>query len=258
MNALTLVITTYNWPNALDLVMQCVSRQSIMPDEIIVADDGSAPQTADVINRFRSIFPHVTIKHCWVPDTANRPAVTRNRAALSASSDYLVYIDGDCLISPNFLFWHRELAERNVIVSGGRLLLNQMQTCQLLKDSNLDYLKELRSFKLFGLRLPGLRKLINNTVDVVRSCNLGIYRSDLIAIKGFDESYLGWAREDTDFVIRCARGGLSIKSGRLACNMAHLYHGGDAGRKSPNEWRLSALLADKTRTDPIKSVFKDH
>jgi GT2 family glycosyltransferase len=243
------IVTTYNWPEAIDACLASIAAQSIKPSQIIVADDGSTLSTEAVISRWRRLIPVV---HCWVPDVANRPAVVRNRAAVKAEAELLVFIDGDCILSPNFLAWHQRLAKPRTIVSGGRLLLSETETTQYLSDNVIPD-RVLKSFKYKEVELGALRDRFNNSISTVRTCNMGISKSDFLSCDGFDESYVGWAREDTDFVLRAVRSGISIRSGRCACNMFHLYHGGDKGRISPNDWRLDALIADPCRTAPKKS-----
>ena len=249
--SISLIITTYNWPDALRASLESVASQSVMPDYVIVADDGSHPATSNVIGELKSRIPLI---HCWVPDVANRPAVIRNRAALKAKSQWLVFVDGDCVLSPNFLAWHQKLAGINTIVAGGRLLLDADETRAYLKD-RLFPERAIKNFKFRELNVGSLRDVFNNSVATVRTCNMGVGYDEFIRCGGFDEAYVGWAREDTDFVLRAARRGLKIRNGRCGCNMFHLYHGGDKGRVSPNDDRLAGLVADVKRFDPIKSVF---
>ena len=46
-----LVISTYNWPEALELVLKSVRTQIVYPDEVIIADDGSTDETKKLINK---------------------------------------------------------------------------------------------------------------------------------------------------------------------------------------------------------------
>lgn len=249
--SVSLIITSYNWPAALDACLESVEKQSQPPVEVLIADDGSLPDTRELIMRWE---PRLPLIHCWVPDIANRPAVIRNRAALRAKSRWLVFVDGDCVLSPNFLAWHQKLAGIDTIVAGGRLLLDADETQSYLNDRHFPERAE-KSFKFKELNAGPLRNFFNNSVATVRTCNMGIGHNEFIRCGGFDESYVGWAREDTDFVLRAARRGLQIRNGRCACNVFHLYHGGDKGRVSPNDDRLATLVADLKRADPVKSVF---
>jgi len=249
--SISLIVTSYNWPAALEACLESVEKQSQMPAEVLIADDGSSSDTRKLITQWASRLPLV---HCWVPDIANRPAVVRNRAVLKAKSRLLVFIDGDCVLSPNFLAWHLNLAAVDTIVAGGRVLLDGGETEAYLSGRFFPE-RVRKSFKFKELNVGSLRDAFNNSVATVRTCNMGIGFDEFVRCGGFDESYIGWAREDTDFVLRAVRGGLNIKNGRCGCNMFHLYHGGDKGRVSPNDDRLSRLVADTRRINPVKSVF---
>ena len=250
-HSVSLIITTYNWPEALKACLSSVVGQTVQVDEVLIADDGSEVATQGTIKHWGS---KLNLIHCWVPDTANRPAVIRNRAAAKATGDILIFIDGDCVLAKNFVHWHAKLSSPNTIVSGGRVLLSSPETIEYLGEGLLGE-RVSNNFKFRELHLGFLRDLINNSVGTVRTCNMSIMRRDFVKCSGFDESYVGWAREDTDFVIRAVRSGIKIRSGRCACNMFHLYHGGEKGRVSPNDHRLNALTMDRSRVQPIKSMF---
>jgi len=250
-HSVSLIITTYNWPEALNACLRSVLGQTIRVGEVLIADDGSEVATQGTIKHWGS---KLNLIHCWVPDTANRPAVIRNRAAARATGDTLIFIDGDCVLAENFVHWHAKLSSPNTIVSGGRVLLSSLETFEYLGGGFLSE-RVSKNFKFRELQLGFLRDLINNSIATVRTCNMSIMKEDFVKCSGFDESYVGWAREDTDFVIRAVRSGIKIRSGRCACNMFHLYHGGDKGRVSPNDHRLNALTLDRSRVQPIKSMF---
>jgi glycosyltransferase involved in cell wall biosynthesis len=250
--SISLIITSYNWPAALEACLESVEKQSRLPAEVLIADDGSSSDTRKLITQWGSRLPLI---HCWVPDIANRPAVVRNRAALKARSRSLVFIDGDCVLSPTFLAWHMNLAAVGTIVAGGRVLLDAEETRAYLTE-RLVPRRVTKSFKFKELNVGAVRDVFNNSVATVRTCNMGIGFDEFVRCGGFDESYIGWAREDTDFVLRAVRGGLQIRNGRCGCNMFHLYHGGDKGRVSPNDDRLASLVADTRRVDPVKSLFR--
>ena len=107
---ISLIITTYNWPQALDLVLRSLEKQQDENFEVIIADDGSKADTAKLVEAFanRVVFP---VKHYWHKDDGFRVAAARNGAVALADGEYLVFIDGDCCLLPCFVAWHRKLAE---------------------------------------------------------------------------------------------------------------------------------------------------
>ena len=124
---LTLIITTYNWPEALLLVLNSVKRQKIFPEEIIIADDGSNDTTKDLIISYKKNCD-IKIIHSWQEDLGFRASRSRNNAIKKASGDYIVLIDGDTILHPNFVKDHIKSAEPGFFVQGSRALLSENQT----------------------------------------------------------------------------------------------------------------------------------
>ena len=249
----TLIITTFNWPEALSLTLQSVLDQTTPPSKVIVADDGSSDETRSVVDNFSNDLP---IKYSWQPDNGFRAARSRNLAVLKAEKGYLIFIDGDCLIPPTFIESHIALAKQGKIVAGGRFLLNKGLTDQLLHSRLRDQLKPFSSAKFSRLKLGPFRDLMAANWKMVRSCNFSIYFNDLIKISGFDEQYIGWGREDSDLIIRLLKAGLKIRSARLAACVGHLHHRETPNTmRSPNENRFVAVLAGKTCSSKSTSVL---
>ena len=90
----TVVITTYNWPQALRCALAALARQKVLPDEVIVADDGSDDATRTLLQTIARDFP-VPLRHSWVEDRGFRVALARNRAIAACSGDYVLLLDGD-------------------------------------------------------------------------------------------------------------------------------------------------------------------
>jgi glycosyltransferase involved in cell wall biosynthesis len=233
---LSLIITTYNRPDALTAVLAALTYQSDLFFEVVIADDGSTSQTRDLVHSFiqNSPFP---ILHVWQPDEGFRAARSRNQAILAATGDYIVFIDGDCLPRPNFIARHRDLAEAHYFVSGNRILLSSDYTETLLADPSAlatwkvwDYLKLYlhgkinRWMPVLFLPLGVFRILQPMRWRGAKTCNLGVWKKDLVAVNGFDESYNGWGYEDSDLVLRLIHLGVKNKSGRFAVSVLHLWH----------------------------------
>jgi glycosyltransferase involved in cell wall biosynthesis len=243
----SLIITTYNWKDALDLVLLSVRGQTRMPDEVIVADDGSRPDTRQLLLEHARDFP-VPLRHSWQEDTGFRAARSRNRAIAAATGEYIVLIDGDMVLHPDFIADHLWAAERGSFVQGMRVLTWPGASAKLLKQRRV----RLRFFE------PGIRRR-RHTVHSrllarlalattrgknrkgIKTCNQGWWRSDLEAVNGFDERFEGWGREDDDLAARAFQAGIDRRSLRFAGLATHLHHD---ERHQDGESANDAHLAD--------------
>lgn len=247
MEGTIVIITCYNWPRALHKVFYSISRQSILPDEVIVADDGSRPEIQKVIQYWQKRLV-CRLTHVWQPDSQFRAARARNLALRKTEFDHIVMIDGDCLVPPKFVEHHQRLIADGVMVAGGRHLLSERQTEVVLRQPIEAPIcfdeKKFQSLPLGSI----VRDHFWNSWRDVRTCNLGVNRSDLIAIGGFDESYVGWGMEDSDLVIRLMNKGVRVRSGRLAVCVKHLHHPiVSRDNEQKNASKLAKLLARNIR-----------
>ena len=258
LDSVSLIITTYNRPDALDWVLGTVSLQSHIPDEVIVADDGSGISTQKIVNKWKNFLP---LAVSWIPDSGFRAARSRNIALLKASGDYIIMVDGDCLMPRHFVRNHKRLSKPNTVVSGGRYLFGENETQQLLSGPFDSRQISYRSLKFSSLPLGPIRDLCSKNWKQARTCNLGLWRSDALSVNGFDEAYVGWGKEDSDFVFRLTgKNGLNIRNGRLAACVGHLYHT-EVSRLHlrENQVRLSELVCqeEKTRIVSKRSVLSN-
>ncbi len=250
------IVTTYNRPDALAAVLEGYLAQTDADFELLVADDGSTQDTADVVHEFRlrAKFP---IQHIWQEDEGFRAAAIRNRALAATTADYIIFTDGDCIPPAEFVAAQRALAESGWFLSGNRVLLSEAFTQRVLKDKLPIYAwRKLRMFYsvLCGdinrwlpiLRLPNwdwLRKRTPQRWQGAKTCNLAAWRSDLLHVNGLDESYTGWGLEDSDLVIRLLRAGVRHKSGRFSVPVFHLWHPeNDRSHLEENRRRLDTVL----------------
>lgn len=235
---ISLIVTTYNRPDALLRVLQAlVMQDTASAFEVIIADDGSGSETTQLIKSLQPTLPY-PLRHCWQADNGFRAAKCRNRAVASAHGEYLIFLDGDCIPFPDFIERHIQLAEYGWFIAGNRVLLSQQQTEDCLQQKHLPTewtrLQWLKVRYMRGinrltplLRLPllnPLRKLTAQRWQGAKTCNLAVWRSDFIAINGFDESYEGWGHEDADLVTRLIHAGVFRKSGHFAVPVLHLWH----------------------------------
>lgn len=249
----TLIISTFNRPHALSLILQSVRGQTVTPGLVCICDDGSGISTTEVVKSWQR---DLSIKHIWLPNQGFRAARSRNLGILSGES-YLIFIDGDCLLPPKFIENHIEMACRGRVVAGGRHLLSEDMTCEIIRAGMYDPLV-FKSWKFRKIPLGLLRDVSPYKWAAVRTCNMGMFLEDARLVSGFDESFVGWGREDSDFVVRLLNRGLRIRSGRLAACVAHLYHDeADRDRLSDNETRFQYTLANSDHVLPQSSILLD-
>jgi glycosyltransferase involved in cell wall biosynthesis len=258
---LSIIVTTYNRPVALRAVLASLAAQTDTGFEVLVADDGSRHETAAAVEEAGGNFP-VSLVHLWQSDDGFRAAAARNLAVAASRGDYLVFVDGDCVLRPDFVSRHRALAEAGWFVAGNRVLLSQDFTAKVLQtplvelhgDSRLSWLGRWLSGAI-NRWLPlcfvpghGWRKRQPQRWQGARTCNLAMWRSDFDAINGFDEAFQGWGHEDADLAIRLLHAGVQRKDGRFATAVLHLWHHeNDRSNLAENERRLAEILAADRR-----------
>ena len=253
---ISVIVATYNRPDALDAVLRSLANQSDADFEVLVADDGSTQQTKELIGAWQKRF-NGRLHHIWHPDEGFRLAEIRNRAILAASGDYCIFLDGDCIARTNFVAAHRALARHGWFVTGNRLLLSRALSERILKEKlepeswtfadwwRARRAKEIKRLApLVALPLGPLRQLHRRDWRGAQGCNLGIWRSDLVAVDGFEGGFASWGREDSDLLVRLMRAGVRRSDGRMATGVLHLWHAeADRSRLPENERRLDAILA---------------
>lgn len=254
---IAVVVTTYNSPDKLAAVLEGYLTQTDRNFELYVADDGSTPDTAQVVQQFqkRAAFP---IHHVWQEDDGFRAAAIRNRALAATTADYIIFTDGDCIPTVDFVAAHRRLSEPGCFLSGNRLLLSQEFTARILGEKIPVHLWRIGTWlsaRMHGqinrllplLHLPdcsALRKLSPQRWKGAKTCNISAFREDLLRVNGLDESYTGWGLEDSDLVIRLLRAGIINKSARFAAPVLHLWHKeNDRSHLEENQRRLQQVLS---------------
>ena len=225
---LSLIITTYNRPDALLLVLRSIEKQVTLPDDVIIADDGSDSDTQKLITDFQH-SSKLNIIHSWQDDKGFRAAKSRNKAILKAKGDYIVLIDGDTILHPKFLKDHINQAQPSYFVQGSRVLLSQHKTKQTFDQKNINFSflsngiinrKNAIHSKLLSLLFSNKK----NHLRGIKSCNMAFYRKDCININGFNNEFEGWGREDSEFVVRLINSGVKRKNIRFNSIQFHLWH----------------------------------
>ncbi len=225
----SLVVATYNWPDALRLVLESARRQRVLPTEVVIADDGSGEETRAQIEAVSRGFP-VPVVHVWHPDDGFRLAQIRNKAVARARGRYVIQIDGDMVLEPSFVADHLDAAAPGFFVGGSRALLDEASSRALLAGGPLPgpLGRGVRN-RLNAMRVPLLGRALSTAVragDVerVRGGNMAFWRDDFLAVNGYDEAFEGWGREDTDLVLRLHRRGLRRRYFKLRGVAYHLHH----------------------------------
>ena len=223
----SLIITTYNKPVFLELVLKSVLRQKVMPCEVIVADDGSTEETKALIERYQGVFP-VPLVHSWIPDEGFRLSMSRNVAIAKARGDYVIIIDGDIVLGPSFVQDHVLAREPGCFINGNRARLMEGATrkrCVSLNPNITAFTPGLKR-PLVMVRMPWLHHIDKGAtgIEKIRGCNMSFWKSDLIAVNGFEERIEGWGCEDTELVDRLYNSGVKRKNIKGLAPCVHLYH----------------------------------
>ena len=224
----SLIITTYNWPESLFLVLKSIENQTIVPEEVVIADDGSTVETKEVITKFQK-DSELNIIHSWQEDNGFRAAKSRNKAIAKSYGDYIILIDGDIILHPRFIQDHVNNAKVGYFIQGSRVLLTQAITEKIIISKRI-------SFSFFSKGLNSRKNTIHsnflskifstnkNSLRGTRCCNIAFFKQDCININGFNNEFEGWGREDSEFVVRLFNAGFNRKNVRFNAIQYHLWH----------------------------------
>ncbi len=251
---LTLIITTYNSPSYLRLTLESVLLQKVMPDEVIIADDGSGEETRQLIDEYKRKFP-VALHHVWHPDKGFRLAAIRNKAIAKAMGDYIVQIDGDIVMHPLFISDHKCNAQEGSFVCGSRSFVKKEYSDKALAEGRFSYKELFRNSKnrMNALRIPVLTPLFKHSREkdkvTIRGCNVAYWRKDALAINGFNENFRNWGDEDCDFSVRLCNLGIRKLWLKFSAVEYHIYHeeNSKACASHNRELMLEALRNGTTR-----------
>lgn len=227
----SLIISTYNRPDALHVCLDSVFKQTVFPDEIIIGDDGSTHETRLVIEEFQQ-RKTIPIHHIWHEDTGFRLAKMRNKCIAQTKGEYIIQIDGDVMLHPDFVKDHIAMSEKGCYIKGGRVNLTRHKTERICKkgcfvpvrwysigiaDKRMNCIHALGCAKYLSLRY---RKHTSPALG----CNMSFWKKDLIKINGYDEFYEGWGEEDYDIAYRLLRNGCKKKYMKFSGIQYHLWH----------------------------------
>jgi glycosyltransferase involved in cell wall biosynthesis len=225
---ISLIVTTYDRPDALSLVFKSIESQIIKPFEVIIADDGSDERTSKVVENFK-VKSNFKVVHSYQSDKGFRASRSRNKAIAKAEGDYIVLIDGDMILQSQFIKDHAINAKPGFFIQGSRVLLSEIITKSILKKRKI-------FFNFFSAGLRNRKNTIHsnilslffskesNHLYGIKTCNLAFFREDCIRINGFNNNFEGWGREDSDFASRLMNIGIKRKSLKFNAIQYHLWH----------------------------------
>ncbi len=260
---ISVIVTTYNWPLALSAVLRALVAQKTSCDfEVIIADDGSTAETAACIALFKQQST-LAITHVWQPDQGFRVAAIRNKAIHTATGDYIIFVDGDCIPRENFIQRHYLLAETNTFVAGNRILLSKALTQRALNQA-----VALHQWSIWDWCKARVQGYCNRVLPLLslpawahfksarrwkgaKGCNLAVWKADLCTVNGWEETFVGWGYEDSDLVARLLKCGLKNKSGRFYVPVIHVWHPENDRTREQTNW---AQFKDRQKKGLVCSV----
>jgi len=250
----SLIIATYNRPDALALVLESVLLQTQMPGEVLIADDGSEAATKSVVKAYAEKIS-IPLHHIWHEDKGFRLSAIRNKAIAAAKGDYIIQVDGDVIMHPHFIEDHIAFARENSFVRASRIYLDEALTAKKLQEKNahINVWKSGVSNKTSALHVPLLWPFFetgykNKGLErfEIHGCNMAFWRSDAIRTNGYNEDFEGWGYEDKEFVARLLAVGCVKRFLKLGGIVFHLHH-----PESPRDREsINALILNQSIEQP--------
>jgi len=257
----TVICTTYNTPHFLELVLASFAKQTDLSFEIIIADDGSTDETKNLITKTAATFP-VPISHIWQEDNGFQKSVILNKAINAAKPGLLVFIDGDCIVAPDFIEDHVSLyreQKKGYVLMGRKAVELNHELTESLNVSNYEerlfgllplglfysYLrgKTEKFFRRYSIKNRYLRKLLkaDNVTDLL-GANFSSPKDVIVSVNGFNEDV---ARgQDGDIFVRIRNSGYKLIGMKYYAGMYHLYHD-DRGDLTERNRRQEEKLKDR-------------
>jgi glycosyltransferase involved in cell wall biosynthesis len=265
--SLSIVVTTYEWPDALAAVLRALADQGDPEFDVVVADDGSGPATARVVDQSREILGD-RLSYVWQPDQDYRLARVRNLGALSARGEYLVFVDGDCVPRQGFVRAMKRAARPGWFVAGRRVWLSRDLTERVVAEqapvhrwsTARWFVRARKHAGSLKVLTPRDRRVVGNEHppefephNRAFGPGFGISRADFVALDGYDMRYVGWGEEDVDLAVRARRLGLRCGHAGPHAALLHLWHPTRMVRDRPN-WYMLQETEGSSRIVAIEGV----
>lgn len=253
----SVIISTYNNPAWLEKVLWGYECQTYKDFELIIADDGSGQPTVDLIERFRK-NSLLTIIHVWHPDDGFQKSTILNKAIEAASSDYLIFSDGDCIPRKDFVNVHVTRATPGYFLSGGYFML-PLETSHVITREHIVrgeafdirwlYKHGLKkTYKALKLTSKGVQQEILNNITPAKPTWNGHgasgWKKDIIAVNGFNEE-MQYGGQDRELGERLVNNGILGKQIRYSAIVVHLDH--PRGYKTPESIAKNKRIRKETR-----------
>lgn len=223
-----LLLSTYNWPEALALILKSIKAQTQLPDELLIADDGSKAETKALINAFigEASFP---VRHIWHEDNGFQKSIILNKSVAATDADYIIQVDGDCILHKRFIADHIAFAKANQYLYGSRVNIKEAYVPNVLVEGKITFnlfSKEIKN-KMRTVHSPVLSSLYapqKNISKKLRGCNVSYWREDFLAVNGYNEDMTGWGKEDSEFILRLVNSGIMGRRLRYRGIVFHIWH----------------------------------
>ena len=254
--SVTIIVSTYNSPAHLKNSLLGYAEQNAVQMELIVADDGSGPETRELIEAFARTAPFA-VRHVWQPDNGFCKPAILNKAIKAASAGYLLFTDGDCIPRKDFVATHLAKSRKGFFLSGGVEYLSlaaqskideQAISQQLLFDptwlaANREKLKLVGKVSRSRL-LHSLARRLTTTRPTFNGHNASVWKQDIVAVNGFDERmvYGGLDRELGERLAHSGVNGLSVRYDAIA---VHQYH--DRPYATARGWKANNIIRQDGR-----------
>jgi len=236
----SVIISIYSDLEALKLIIDALHSQTYPPDEIIISEDAEHSQ----IKAYTEQLNNSKIIHLTQEDDGWRKARTLNKAVKVSTSEYLIFIDGDCVPYTTFVKSHLQLCEPKTALCGRRTepgfgFSSHLRSKELTIEAfQKHYIKNIVALLKDKIRhydeglylspdsfiLSIIQKYSRKDSHIV-GCHWSCYKNDLVKINGYDEDFhLPTTGEDSDIERRLRHFGIKMKSCRNAAIIVHLFH----------------------------------
>lgn len=259
----SLIVYTYNWPEALENTLLSIFKQSIIPKEIVVCDDGSGEATSRIVDKLSAMSP-VPLLHVWHPEQGCSKAAIMNKGVAASTGEYIIKINQEVILHKDFIKDHLLSRKR------GRFLTSN---CFSTRPEISEEARETKNFsKLFAvslskgsarmMRIPFLQELtacfyhFYDGYECVSGSNLSFWRDDFLDINGYDEGINEWGWEDIDLALRLINGGIKLSVVRFAAILFYLYHKETTQNHPPSSYLQRLQSTRENRTFIEKGVHQ--
>lgn len=256
--SVSVIISTYQAPRELDFALCAISRQSVMPDEVLVADDGSDEQTRLIVDRWMHELP-CRLVHCWHADKGYRKARIVNEAVRRSTGSHLIFLDGDSFPHPHWVADHLGASADGRVLCGRRVKLGPKLSCEMsiehIRNGEFQGLsRRLLASALrgdtkrlgLGVRVPQiLVRVLHPRPRRLMGVNYGIPREAFYFVNGYNERWAVYGREDYDLQLRLNRAGFAFYP---LLNRGIVYHVHHTERERSDE-ALSLIAAQEASSD---------